>query len=49
MANSKPKKFKYVEPDDYIPDEIYNKYFKDEDEKEKTEKKDEKKDTKKKK
>ena len=26
----KPKKFAYVEPDDYIPKEIYDKYFGDE-------------------
>lgn len=25
----KPKKFVYVEPDDYIPKELYDKYFKD--------------------
>lgn len=37
----KPTKFKYVEPDNYIPDDLWNKYFKDDDEEE--EKKDDKK------
>lgn len=45
------RKYVYVEPDDYIPKELYEKYFgKEEDEEQEEEKKkDEKKETKKKK